>query len=373
MEQKEVTCMLTEIPNPQNILSTFTPFGPSASSTHIISNQALLGSTLPYTKGFVDVSPYPATTIQWLIRLLELFISIVNRNEDLSKVVVTEAEYHQLLEFLDDLICSVGEDENHPLTATMTLIGGLIKAYEDQHFPKLNTLFPELSERTSVETNGNNSVVRSTVSGQIKTDFVIVLFSIGCLLWTGGPSDQAISAYDLAISIDPDYASIHRCRGEAKSGLNDIKGAKADLQNALKLAEKQGEDDYSFVIKERLKELDIVEATFAYLSESKFSEFSIIRECGIQIGTLHNRADFVLCDAEGNYITIIECKYITTSDNDAYGHGPLKSYLCATDTQLGIFAPSIYPDSWVFYENLRHNRFQQITRAYFEERVIANS
>ena len=294
--------MLTEIPNPQNILSTFTPFGLSASSAHIMSNQALLGSTLPYTKGLVDILPYPATTTQWLIRLLELFTSIVNRNEDLSQVVVTEAEYHQLLEFLDDLICSVGEDENHPLTATMTLIGGLIKAYEDQHFPKLNTLFPKLTERASVETNGNNSDAPATLSGQIKTDFVIVLFSIGCLLWTGGQSDQAISAFDLAISINPDYANIHTCRGEAKSGLNDIKGAKIDLQYALKLAVKQGEDDFSFVIKERLKELDIVEATFAYLSESKFSEFSIIRECGIQIGTLHSRADFVLCDKKGNYI-----------------------------------------------------------------------
>ena len=206
---------------------------------------------LPYTKGFADILPYPATTTQWLRRLLELFTSIVNRNEDLSQVVVTEAEYHQLLEFLDGLICSVGEDEKHPLTATMTLIGELIKAYEDQHFQKLNTLFPELTaeltERASVETNGNNSDVPATLSGQIKTDFVIVLYSLGCLLWTGGQSDQAISAFDLAISINPDYASIHTCRGEAKSGLNDIKGAKTDLQYALKLAEKQGEDDFSYL------------------------------------------------------------------------------------------------------------------------------
>ena len=357
--------MLTEIPNPQ--------IRPSALNAHIMSNQALLGSTLPYTKGFIDISPYPATTTQWLISLLELFTNIVNHNEDLNQVEVTEDEYHQLLEILDDLIQSVGEDENHPLTATMTLIGGLIKAYEDQHFPKLNTLFPELTERASVEVNGNNSDATATLSGQIDTDFVTVLFSIGYLLWKGGPSDRAISAYDLAISINPDYASIHTCRGEAKSGLNDIKGAKTDLQYALKLAEKQGEDDFSYVIKERLKDLDIVEATFAYLSDSKFSKFPIIRECGIQIGTLHSRADFVLCDAEGNYIAIIECKYITSYDNDAYSHEPLKSYLCATDTQFGIFAPSINPDSWVFYENLRHNRFQQITRAYFEEQVLTNS
>ena len=219
------------------------------------------------------MAPYPATTTQWLIRLLELLTSIVNCNEDFSQVVVTEAEYHQLLEFLDDLICSVGEDEKHSLTATMTLIGGLIKAYEDQHFPKLNTLFPELtaelSESVSVETNGKNSDAPAHLSGQIKTDFVIVLYSLGCLLWTGGQSDQAISAYDLAISA--------------------------------------------------------------------------------------------------------ECKYITSSDNDAYIHEPLKSFLCATDTLFGIFAPSINPDSWIFYENLRHNRFRLIKRSDFEEQVVATS
>ncbi len=138
----------------------------------------------------------------------------------------------------------------------------------------------------------------------------------------------------------------------------------------MKLAEKQGEDDFSDIIKERLKELDIVEATFAYLSDSKFSEFSIIRECGIQIGTIHSSADFVLCDTKGNYITIAECKYTTSFDNDAYSHGPLKSYLCATDTLFGIFASSINPDSWIFYENLRHNRFQQIKRSDFEKQVL---
>ena len=72
-------------------------------------------------------------------RLLDLFTSIVNHNEDLNQVEVTEKEYHQLLEFLDDLIQSVGGDENHPLAETMTLVGILLKTYEDQHFDKITT------------------------------------------------------------------------------------------------------------------------------------------------------------------------------------------------------------------------------------------
>ena len=60
--------------------------------------------------------------------------------------MVTETEYQQLSAVLDDLIYGVGEDENHPLSAAMTLVGILIKAYEDEHFPKLTDLFPELAE-----------------------------------------------------------------------------------------------------------------------------------------------------------------------------------------------------------------------------------
>ncbi len=362
--------MSTGMPIPKDILSTFTPFGPSVLDADVLSDQVLHASIQPITKKFVHVTPYPESAVKWLISLLDLFAGIVNRNEDLSRIVITETEYQQLSEFLDDLIYSAGEDENHPLSATMTMVGILIKMYEDQHFPKLDTLFPELAEGASDEAVSNNRDATTTISGQIDTDFVIVLFSIGCLLWTGGKFKKAISAYDLAISINPDYASIHTSRGEAKSSLNNFTGAKEDLQSALKLTEKQGEDNFSTAIKERLEELDVVEAAVAYLSASKFSKFSILRECKIQMGTIHSRADIVLCDAEGNFIAIVECKLLAGSGHGEYNHEPLKSYLCATDTLFGIFASNINPDSWIFYENLRHNRFRQIKRSDFEKRVL---
>ena len=92
--------MLTGMPIPKNILSTFTPFGPPVLSAHVLPNQALPASTQPLTKEFVDVTPYPESATQWLINLLDLFAGIVNRNEDLSRVVVTETEYQQLSEVL---------------------------------------------------------------------------------------------------------------------------------------------------------------------------------------------------------------------------------------------------------------------------------
>ena len=116
----------------------------------------------------------------------------------------------------------------------------------------------------------------------------MVFFSISCLLWKGGRiAEEAISAYDLAIRINPDYASVYAGRGEAKSDLNDFIGAKMDLQKALELAEKQKEDGFSTAIEERLQELDVVAAVIAYFSEPMFTKFSILRECRIQMGTVN--------------------------------------------------------------------------------------
>lgn len=359
--------MFTEMPTPKDILSTFAPFGPPVLSSHGLPAQVLPAATQPSTKVLVDVTPYPESATQWLTSLLDLFTGIVNRNEDLSRVVVTETEYQQLSEILDDLIYSVGEDESHPLSATMTLVGVLIKAYEDQHFPKLADLFPEMTKEASDKTISEDRKFPANVPGQIEIDFVSVFFSIGCLLWRGGKIERAISAYNSAICLNPDYAGIYASRGEAKSSLNDLMGAKMDLQKALKLAEKQAEDDFSTAIKERLQEFDMVEAVIAYFSEPRFAKFSILRECRIQIGPLHSRADIVLRDAQGSFIAITECKL---PGGPSYAK-PLQSFLCATDTPFGIFASSTNRDSWVFYENLRHNRFQRIERLDFEKRVLA--
>ena len=51
-----------------------------------------------------------------------------------------EADYQKLVELLDDLIDTVGEDEYHPLASLMEVIGVLIENYEDKHVPELNEL-----------------------------------------------------------------------------------------------------------------------------------------------------------------------------------------------------------------------------------------
>ena len=49
----------------------------------------------------------------------------------------SEAEYRQLVVFLDRLIDEVGEDEGHPLASLMELVGVLIERYEDEQVPEL--------------------------------------------------------------------------------------------------------------------------------------------------------------------------------------------------------------------------------------------
>ena len=111
----------------------------------------------------------------------------------------------------------------------------------------------------------------------------------------------------------------------------------------------------------------VVEEVVAYFSEPKFSEFSIVTECEIQMGIDNRVADIVLLDTDGNFVAIAECK---SPGGANYGIPQLKSYLSATDTPFGVFAPRIERDSWVFYKNLRHNRFQQINLSKFEKGVF---
>lgn len=332
--------MSTEMQIPQSILSTFIPFGPPILSTHGLPKHVSLALTQPFAQEFIDATPYPESAAQWLISLLDLLGGIANRHENLDHIVVTETEYRQLSAVMDDLIYGVGEDETHPLSAAMALVGMLIKVYEDQHFPKLADLYPELAKDTSIESTDGNRGVVDIILGQIKTDFVIVFFSIGCLLWKGGQAEEANSAYDLAIRINPDYASIYAGRGEAKSDLNDFMGARVDLQKALELGEKKKEDGFSTAIKERLQEFDVVEAVVRYFSEPRFAQFSMLRECRIQMGAIHGRVDLVLRDANEHFVAIAECKLASETSYTE----PLKSFLCATDTPFGLFAFSTSRD-----------------------------
>ena len=147
-----------------------------------------------------------------------------------------------------------------------------------------------------------------------------------------------------------------KARKDAEAIQKIVGGARLPVKNNIKR---------SYIV-----EASINDAVVKYFSDPKFTNFSIDRLCPIQIGPNSYFTDIVLRDAEGSFLTIVECKVLKKAD---LGTQQLKSFLCATDTPYGIFASSIKSDSWVFYENLRQNRFQQIKRAEFEEQLLAKS
>lgn len=113
-------------------------------------------------------------------------------------------------------------------------------------------------------------------------------------------------------------------------------------------------------------EKNVKAAVEAYFSDLKVNGFSPSRESRIQFGSNNGYADVVLTNGNGTFAVIAECKgagYV------GHGREQLKSYLSATDTQFGIFANRVDSKQWEFYENLRRNRFEEITRSDFETRV----
>lgn len=56
-----------------------------------------------------------------------------------EKLVVPrdQAQYEQLVVWLDELIDEVGEDESHSLASLMDVLGVLIERYEDEFVPEL--------------------------------------------------------------------------------------------------------------------------------------------------------------------------------------------------------------------------------------------
>ena len=52
----------------------------------------------------------------------------------------TEKEYQGAVRLLDNLIDTVGENENHPLASLMEVLGILIEKYEDEHVPEITEI-----------------------------------------------------------------------------------------------------------------------------------------------------------------------------------------------------------------------------------------
>ena len=181
--------------------------------------------------------PYPERAYQWLTEVLDGLIDFGKRHGHYGVINLSEGEYQWLMDdVLEELICSVGEDENHPLAPLMEFVMRLIDNYEDAYVPKLTELFPELAEEAPIgKTSENNNPPRYASELSENELAAHAFFSIGCLLWEGGKAEKALDAYDTAIRLQPDYAEVYNNRGNIKNGLGCPDDAVADYDTAIRL------------------------------------------------------------------------------------------------------------------------------------------
>lgn len=71
-----------------------------------------------------------------MTREIELASSVWSSVAPVVFVPRSEHDYDRLVEVLDALIDTVGEEEDHPLASLMEVIGTLIEKYEDEHVPE---------------------------------------------------------------------------------------------------------------------------------------------------------------------------------------------------------------------------------------------
>lgn len=114
-----------------------------------------------------------------------------------------------------------------------------------------------------------------------------------------------------------------------------------------------------------MTEKQVENAVEAYLlGLSTQQSFSIQRQMRIQIGSGYGIVDLALCcDFPFQILAIIECK--KSGFTGDLGIEQLQSYLCATDTDLGIFATTGNPQDWDYCLNLGQNTFKSITHSEF--------
>lgn len=212
----------------------------------------------------VDIPNYPERVYQWLTGVLDSLIDFGQRHGHYGTINLTKDEYQWLDGILEKLIFSVGENEDHPLAPLMEFIIQLIANYEQAYVPKLTERFPELAEKTPIETASKSEQPASNILKQSDSELAAhAFFSIGFLLYHGNRVEEAISAYDTVIALKQDMAEAYYCRGVAKNQLDnsqvtiaDFENAKSDLQIALELAKQKNNTDLKAFVENQLQQLD---------------------------------------------------------------------------------------------------------------------
>lgn len=195
-------------------------------------------SNLPEENHVSEEVLFPEDSIPWLLNLQGLLTELVSRNAELRCVTVTEADYEQLSAIMDDLCWSLGQDEKHPLAAAEACVGDFMRNYEDKNFPTMRELWPELREQDAIVQEILERTGANKWDSYVPTEEEVAIdafFDLGGFLWEKGLGEQAISAYDTAIRLKPDYAAAYCNRGSIHYALGNHAAAIQDYNEAIRL------------------------------------------------------------------------------------------------------------------------------------------
>ena len=246
--------MLTSTQTEKNVLPLLAP--PTPTQPSMLESQAPVPFVTQQTpfQETVKPAPYSESDYRWLAYVMELLIEIGNRDESLSFNTVLRHDYKQLSLLLEELVFTVGENIHHPATSLMMLVGFLVERYETENIPKLSELPTETVEEPPIESDDEWEILEirdltpeemqelekehspAAILEWTETEVAIhAFFSMGNILSEGGWVREAISAYDMALRLKPDYAEAYYNRGTAKTLIGDYETAIADFDEAIRL------------------------------------------------------------------------------------------------------------------------------------------
>ena len=191
------------------------------------------------------VPTYSDSAYKWLAEVLDGLTDFGRRHGHYSVIKLTEDEYQWLDDVLEELICSLGENKNHPL--------GPLPDYAEAFYNRGN-LKQEHGQH-------NDALADYTEAIRLKPDFVAAYYNRGSLNGELKQYDGALVDYTVAIRLKPDFADAYANRGVTKVNLGMNDEAKVDFQAALKLAEQQENDNLKTFVEEWLQELNNKEIT----------------------------------------------------------------------------------------------------------------
>ena len=179
---------------------------------------------------------YAESDYHWLVGVLDKLIGFMRRDENHSLPELTENDYDWAHALLVELVGAVGESETHPLRPLMEFVCQLIDNYEDKYVPELTELFPELAEEAPIETANKSKKFASNIPKQSESELAAhAFFSIGFLLYHGNRTEKAISAYDTAIVVKPDFWEAYNNQGIIRNDLEQYIEAIPDFNKAIEL------------------------------------------------------------------------------------------------------------------------------------------